>query len=210
MATSSEAVLRRHSRSAVSQPRPPDRRAAITIARRGPGRAAIVAGVLALGACGSSDPQLPQPPCPTALLLDGAQRTSAYRAGAEPRPSELRYLAVLTDLGSTCRYYDDGTREGVDVDLTFNLIAERGPALSGVEQLTYFVATVGPGRQIVHEEVLNSDLAFREGEQQAGWTEELTLRLPSITPAQATDYTLYLGFKLDDAELKRREQPLLR
>lgn len=175
-----------------------------------PGRAALLAGVLALGACGSAEPELPPPPCPTALLLDGAQHTSAYRAGAEPRASELRYLAVLTDLGSSCRYYEDGTREGVDVDLTFNLIAERGPALSGVEELTYFVATVGPGRQVRSEHVLRGDLSFAEGEQRTGWTEELTLRLPSITPTEAADYTLYVGFKLDDAELRRREQPLLR
>jgi hypothetical protein len=169
-------------------------------------------GVLALGACAAADPELPPPPCPTASLLDGAERTSAYRTGAAatPSPNHLRYIAVLRDLTSACRYYHDGSKEGVEVDLTFNLIAERGPALPGVEQLTYFVATVGPGRQILHEEVLNSDLAFREGEQQTGWTEELTLRLPSITPAQASDFTLYIGFKLDDAELRHREQPSLR
>jgi hypothetical protein len=171
----------------------------------------MLVAVLTLGACGSSDPELPPPPCPRALLLDGAERTGAYRAGAEPRPSELRYLAVLTELSSACRYYDDGTREGVDVDLTFNLIAERGPALSGVEELTYFVATVGPDRQVRSEHVLRGDLSFAEGEQRTGWTEELTLRLPSITPAQAPEYTLYVGFKLDDAELRRRErQPPLR
>ena len=183
-----------------------------TVARLRSGQAAILAGVLSLGGCGSSDPELPPPPCPTALFLDGAERTSAYRAGtgAEPRPDELRYLAVLTDLSSACRYFDDGTRQGVDVDLTFNLIAERGPAVSGVEELTYFVATVGPGRQIRSEHVLVGDLAFAEGEQRTGWTEELTLRLPSITPARAADYTLYVGFKLDDAQLRRREPPLLR
>jgi hypothetical protein len=58
--------------------------------------------------------------------------------------------------------------------------------------------------------VLRGDLSFAESEQRTGWTEELTLRLPSITPAQAPDYVLYVGFKLDDAELSRREQPLLR
>jgi hypothetical protein len=187
-----------------------NRRTTVPIALLGPGQAAIVVGVLALGACSSSDPELPPPPCPRALLLDRAERTAAYRAGAELRPSELRYLAVLTDLSSACRYYDDGTKEGVDVDLTFNLIAERGPALSGVEELTYFVATVGPGRQVRSEHVLRGDLSFAEGEQRTGWTEELTLRLPSITPAQAPDYVLYVGFKLDDVELSRREQPLLR
>ena len=178
-------------------------------ARRG--QAALITGVLALAACGSAEPELPPPPCPTALLLDGAERTSAYRSGAAaPSQNDLRYVAALRDLTSACRYFDDGTRAGVDVDLTFNLIAERGPALAGVEELTYFVATVGPGRQIRSEQVLNGDLAFGEGEQRTGWTEELTLRLPSITPAQASDYTLYVGFKLDDAELRRREQPLLR
>jgi hypothetical protein len=188
----------------------PRRAAACRPATLPPAGAAMLVGVLAVAGCGSSDPELPPPPCPTALLLDGAQRTSAYSAGAEPRPSELRYLAALTDLSSACRYYDDGTRQGVDVDLTFNLIAERGPALSGVEELTYFVATVGPGRQVRSEHVLRGDLSFAEGEQRTGWTEELTLRLPSIGPAQAADYTLYVGFKLDDAELSRREQPPLR
>jgi hypothetical protein len=170
----------------------------------------LAAAALALGACGSSDPEAPPPPCPRASLLDGAERTSAYRAGSEARPSDLRYLAVLTDLSSACRYYGDGGSAGVDVDLTFNLIAERGPALPEVEELTYFVATVGPGRQIRSEHVLRGDLSFAEGEQRTGWTEELTLRLPGITPSQAADYTLYIGFQLDDAELRRREQPSLR
>jgi hypothetical protein len=170
----------------------------------------MVAGVLALGACGSSDPELPPPPCPTALFLDGAERTSAYRAGAEPRPSELRYLAVLTDLSSACRYYGDSTGQGVDVDLSFAMIAERGPALSGSEEVRYFVATVGPDGQILAKDVLSGDLPFAGDEERVGLTEDLTLRLPSVTPARAADYILYIGFQLEDAELMRREQPLLR
>jgi hypothetical protein len=182
----------------------------IPIARPRVCRGAIAVGVLALGACGSSDPEPPPPPCPTALLLDGAETTSAYRAGAAPRPAELRYLAVLRDLASACRYYEDSSGQGVDVSLSFNLIAERGPALSDSEQLTYFVATVGPDGQILAKEVLRGDLTFAEGEQRAGWTEDITLRLPTITPAQGADYALYVGFQLDEAELERREQPLLR
>jgi hypothetical protein len=174
--------------------------------------AAALAGALGLAACSSSAPEAPPPACPAALFLDGAERTTAYRAGAgaEPRPDQLRYIAVLADLTSSCSYFESGGNKGVDVDLTFNLIAERGPALSGVEELTYFVATVGPGRQVRSEHVLNGDLAFAEGEQRAGWTESLTLRLPAVTPAQAKDYMLFIGFKLDDEELQRREQPLLR
>ena len=174
------------------------------------GRTAVLVGALALGACGSSDPEAPPTPCPRALLLDGAERTSAYRAGSDARPSDLRYLAVLTDLASTCRYYEDVNGQGVDVDLSFKLIVERGPALSGSEEVTYFVATVGPDGQILARDVLRGDLPFAGGEERVGLSEDLTLRLPSVTPSEAADYMLYIGFLLDDAELRRREQPLLR
>jgi hypothetical protein len=174
-------------------------------------RLAAGLGLLALGACSSTAPEAPAAPlCPAALLLEGAERTTAYRAGAEPRPSELRYLAVLTDLSSACRYYDDSNGQGVDVDLSFNVIAERGPALSDGEELAYFVATVGPDSRILARDLLRSDLTFAEGEERAGWSEDLTLRLPSVTPGQGRAYTLYVGFPLDDAELARRRQPLIR
>lgn len=178
---------------------------------RRPAGVTVSLGVLALAACSSAEPELPPAQaCPAAMLLDGAEHISAYRAGAEPRPDELRYVAVLTDLSSACRYFDDASGQGVDVDLSFKLIAERGPALSGSEEITYFVATVGPGNQILARDALSGDLPFSGDEERVGLSEDLTLRLPSITPAQAAAYTLYVGFQLEDAELERREQPLLR
>jgi hypothetical protein len=163
-------------------------------------------GLLALGACGSTEPTQLPPPCPATLLLEGAERTTAYLAGGEGRASEIRYLAVLRDLTSACRYYSGGDGAGVDVDLNFNLIAERGPALAGNEELTYFIATMGPDGRILAKEILRGDLAFADGEDRVGWSEAVTLRLPSVTPDAGEGYTLYLGFQLDDAELERREQ----
>jgi hypothetical protein len=168
--------------------------------------------MLALAACGSTAPETPPAPplCPATLLLEGADRTTTYRDGADARPSEIRYLAVLRDLTSACRYYGGGTGAGVDVDLTFNLIAERGPAMSGTEELTYFVATMAPDGRILAKDMLQSELAFANNEDRTGWSEDLTLRLPTVTPEEGGGYTLYLGFQLDDAELARRRQPLLR
>jgi hypothetical protein len=165
--------------------------------------------MLALGACGSTPPETapPPPPCPTALLLEGLDRTTTYRAGAEPRPSELRYLAVLTDLTSACRYQN----AGVEVDLTFSLTAERGPAFSSApEEVTYFVATLGPDEQILKKDEFSAELDFEEGYAGARWSEELTLLLRSVTPDNGADYTLIVGFQLNDAELAQRRQPLLR
>lgn len=182
--------------------------------RTGPlrsGAAAALLGVLALAACSSAEPELPPAQaCPAALLLNGADRTSVYRTGAEQRADALRYIAILTDLSSSCRYYSDDTGEGVDVDLSFKLIAERGPALSGREEVTYFVATVGPGNQIVSRDVLSGDLPFAGDAERVGLSEDLTLRLPSITAAQGGAYTLYVGFQLDEAQLEREQQPMPR
>ena len=140
-----------------------------------------------------------------------AQSARPYIAtSAAPRPDELRYIAVLTDLSSSCRYYSDDTGQGVEVDLSFKLIAERGPALSGTEEVTYFVATVGPGNQIFSRDVLSGDLPFAGDSERVGLSEDLTLRLPSITAAQSGAYTLYVGFQLDDAQLEREQQPTLR
>ncbi len=161
-----------------------------------------------LAACASSKPApRPVPPaCPAALVLEGAERTTSYRGG-ERSPDALQYLAVLTHLQSTCSYND----KGVDVDLGLDLIAQRGPAAAQEKvPLTYFIATVGPERQILSKQLLDSEIEFTKGEDLAGVAEQLTLRLPAVTPEQAAAYSLYLGFQLDDADLERRLQPLLR
>ena len=169
----------------------------------------MLAGALSLAACASSDPEAPPPACPPALFLDGAAQTAVYTpgAGTEPRPDQLRYLAALSDLSSTCRYVD----EGVEMDLTFNLTAGRGPAFSSTpEEVTYFIATVGPDRRILKRDAYPAELSFGEGYAGARWSEQLTLLIRSIKPAQGQYYTLIVGFQLDDEELKRLEQPLLR
>jgi hypothetical protein len=169
---------------------------------------AVAIGLAALlAACASSETEPPvAAACPAALLLDGAERTTSYRGG-ERSPDALQYLAVLTHLQSSCSYND----QGVDVDLALDLIAQRGPA--GTQDsvpLTYFIATIGPNRQILSKQLLDSQIEFTKGEDLAGVAEQLTLRLPAVTPEQAAAYNLYLGFQLDDAQLERRLQPLLR
>jgi hypothetical protein len=157
----------------------------------------------------SSSPEPAPAACPAALFLDGAEQTAVYTpgAGTAPRPDQLRYLAALSDLSSACRYVD----EGVEMDLTFNLTAGRGPAFSSTpEEVTYFIATVGPDQRILKRDAYSAELNFEEGYAGARWSEQLTLLIRSIGPGQGSYYTLFIGFQLDDEELQRREQPLLR
>src|SRR5690606_40596842 len=133
--------LERSDRGAEGAPRGP-------VAHRmmRPDRAAAMLGALALCACSSSDPQTPPIACPTAVLLDGADRTSAYRTGAERRPDNLRYMAALLNLASDSREVG----EGIVVALCFDVLAERGAAVSDAESLEYFVAPVGSEYLIPH------------------------------------------------------------
>jgi hypothetical protein len=169
--------------------------------------AALGLAALPLVACGTSAPQTAAPACPTALFLQGAEHTASYRPGAGRQPDALRHLAVMTNLASGCRY----GAEGVDVDLAFDLIAERGPAFAGDSaDLTFFVATIAPDGEIRSKQVLSSAIAFGADEAAAGMSEQLTVRVPAVTPEQGGAYRLYLGFQIDEAELQSRRQPLLR
>jgi hypothetical protein len=172
-------------------------------------RPAATLALLLLAACAGGDKgPPPQPPaCPATLFLQGAERTSAWADEAAPSPENQRYVAAMTNLRSGCAYNE----AGVDVDLAFDLIVERGPALADqTAPLTFFVATMGPGSEILAKQVLTSQVAFEPSDRVAGSAEEMTLRLPGVTPEQAGDYALYLGFQLEEAELEERLQPLLR
>jgi hypothetical protein len=175
-------------------------------------RAALPVALLApvlLAACASNEEApAPLPPaCPGALILQGAERTAVFTPGAGNRPSALQHLAVVTNLASACRFGE----AGVDVDLAFDLIVERGPAMAGdAVELTYFVATLGPAGEVLAKQLLTSEIAFEGEEQVAGVAEQLTYRLPSVSAGQGQDYDIFLGFQLDPAELDQRLRPLFR
>jgi hypothetical protein len=188
----------------LTHERPHARPGALRPAARG---AALGLAALALAACATSAPQTAAPACPPALFLQGAEHTASYRPGAARQPDALRHLAVMTNLASGCRY----VAEGVDVDLAFDLIAERGPAFAGsAADLAFFVATIAPDGQILSKQVLSSAIPFGTGEDAAGVSEQLTVRVPAVTAEQGGAYRLYLGFQLDEAELASRREPLLR
>ena len=89
------------------------------------------------------------------------------------------------------------------------MTAGRGPAFRTPQEVTYFIATVGLTNRSSNG-TYSAELAFEEGYAGARWSEQLTLLIRSIKPAQAIVHALFIGFQLDDEELQRREQPLLR
>jgi len=149
----------------------------------------------------------PSPPaCPSVAVLEGAGVTAGYRPGDERNPRSLRYMAGLSEPVSSCRYRSDG----LEVDLSFNVLAEKGPAFNGGPlELTYFVAVVGPDQQVRSKELFSTELTFADGRKVAGQAESLTLRYPFVFAGEGVTLSFFLGFQLDPAETRRRMQRLL-
>jgi hypothetical protein len=168
-------------------------------ARRAPG---WLLGLALLG-CGTSEP--PPPPCPLALIVQGAEQIATYRSAVPPDPAELRYLAVLADLSSGCRYQDGG----LELALAFNLIAERGAAMADETlRLAYFVGAVAPDGRLLDKQRFTAELTWPVGRERTGVQQELVLRYPSIDIATGPDYRFYLGFQLDPAEQRESIQQM--
>jgi hypothetical protein len=166
------------------------------------GSAALVLALLFAG-CGS-DPPEPPGPCPSAALLQGAESTSIYAPGSEQGPDDLELAIALNDLVSACQ----PTGAGMDVGIAFNVFAQRGPAFQPEPiRLSYFLATVGPDRQIVDKQLLDIELDMPADQESTGMRETITLRLPGVGEAQAAGYRVYVGLQLDEPARRQRLEP---
>lgn len=153
------------------------------------GRASAFMSAAVLAACAqqAADPSLVACP-PTQIAVP------ADRVGHGNDDGQLRYVASMADLVSACRQDE----EDIEIDISFVMSAERGPAFA--EQpvtLTYFLATVNPNRDIVDKQLLDVQFAFLPEQPVSALRETLTLRLPASDEASGANYSLYLGFQLD-------------
>jgi hypothetical protein len=159
----------------------------------------------AVTACSSNEEGAPPgQACPLAFIIDGASRIAVPPPSVNEDPQALRYVAALSDIRSDCRHDE----AAVEVDIGFDLLAQRGPALEGDRvNVTYFVATIGPDQTILDKQTFEAEVLFPEGRQVAGIFEALTLRIPIASAADALP-ELYVGFQLDPAELRGIPSPL--
>ncbi len=153
-----------------------------------PASAAVLASFLS--ACANQSGDLALDACPPAQIA-----VPTDRIGYDNGDGELRFVAIMEQLSSSCRRDEDD----VEVDITFIMRAERGPAFEGQPvRLSYFLATVDPKREIVDKQVLDVQLAFEPDQPESALRESVTLRLPASTEATGANYSLYLGFQPDN------------
>ncbi len=156
----------------------------------------IAAGItLLLAACASQPGERVELACPPVQIA-----VPADRLGHNNEAGELRFIAVMDELISSCRQDEDN----LEVEITFTMSAERGPAFDAEQvDLAYFLATVDPNRDIIDKQILDVQLDLGDDKALSALSETVTLRLPASTEASGANYSLYLGFQPDQQPRQR-------
>jgi hypothetical protein len=165
----------------------------------------LAGAVLLLAGCSVFSKSTPSPPCPRVLLVPDVGTAVGYREGAGRDITDVRYRATIADAKGDCRY----TSDGLSMDMTVTLYAERGPALGPREpaDFEYFVALTDPQRQIVSKAVFKGRVVFPTGQDRVGFPDEITIgpvRLPDRN--LGPDYTVLLGFQLTPEQLEENRR----
>lgn len=153
------------------------------------GSAVALTAASLLGACAGLPSEPVSVACPLVKIA-----APANRLGHNNPQGELRFVAVIDELSSSCSRDDDD----ILVDIAFTLSARRGVALGeGPVPISYFLATVDPNRKIIDKQILFLAIDLERDRPSSTLRETVTLRLPASTEASGANYSLYLGFQPD-------------
>jgi|GEM_PF-360739 len=96
-----------------------------------------------------------------------------------------------------------------DVTAGVELLAERGPALTGdTAPIEYFIAIQAPDGSVAGRQGFTLDFEFEDGARQARAVDYLTFQLPNATPEALPRYRIFVGLQMTESEwsFSRRTQ----
>ncbi|MDP6953048.1 MAG: hypothetical protein QGF53_09855 [Alphaproteobacteria bacterium] len=146
-----------------------------------------------------------QLPCPQVRVLAEGERYARFRDG-EVDPNGLEIEANFLSLEVTCDYDDDddpASRMVLDLDLVVGV--ERGPAaLATGDQVPYFVALIGPDRQVVERTRFDVTVPAPVAGQLFALAEpeEIRLVFPAGSGTAPWQYEVVVSFQLDRKQLE--------
>lgn len=157
----------------------------------------VVAALLALAGCATDEGEKLQRRCPQTAIVHELERATDYGKD-EVAPQNLVARAVMHGVTGGCQYGEDG----VEVDFTLALAAEKGPRLGGSSvSFPYFVSLVEPDRAIRGKELMTANFAFEEGKKSAESAEPIHVFIPLAKDDDAGDYQILAGFQLTEEQI---------
>jgi hypothetical protein len=114
--------------------------------------------------------------CPAAVVLKPLAQTAVFNApGMAMRPTDVMYYGILSEIDAKCSTSGDTLQASLDVIIA----AERGPATKGDSvDLTYFIAVVGPGDQILGKKSYGVRVDVPQNTKRAGVTDHIDAQIP--------------------------------
>jgi len=138
------------------------------------------------------------PPCPTVATVDDAATLTRF-VGSDRDLTDVAFEAEIGEMKGSCGYDEDE----IDVDLTVEFIASRGPADTARRaDFRYFVAIARRDQTILARKEFDSHIEFPGNQTRAGIVEELVQRIPIQPGESGRNYVIYVGFALSPEELE--------
>lgn len=137
--------------------------------------------------------------CPAASILGNAERVAQFKQGSGRDLIDVMFQAEIGKLNMSCRYL----KGRVVTDISFELIAERGPAArSRTGEFDYFVAISDAKGRVLAKENFHSKIAFPENRRSAGILEEIEQSIPLRKDEDGGGYEILVGFQLTEEQMK--------
>ncbi len=162
-------------------------------------RAAIIGLALLLSACGMfGSSSAPAVTCPEVSKVGDVARLTRFGPGGHDL-TDVAFEAVVGKLGGTCSRGENGS---VDVQLTVEFIAGRGPAdHTRKAPFSYFIAVVDKNDNILAREQFDTGVQFPGNQTRNAITEEVDENIPLQKDQQGNQFRVFVGFVLTPDEV---------
>ncbi len=168
-----------------------------------PRRFSVPGLLLALTAAGCATNEAELQPCPSALVVQPAADVTQFLPGPGRDLTDVIVEAKIQGVDGECEVSieRDGSGE-VLVDMTVLFEANRGPAnQTRSAQLSYFVALVDQGQNILKKPVFDAEVAFPANGNRVRFADNIAVDIPLAVGEQAASYNILVGFQLTEDEV---------
>lgn len=166
--------------------------------RRRLGRAlGLALALTAAAACSSDNPV--RSGCPAIRIPADTERLTRFAEGGARDITDMRLQAGVTFLSGECEIEE----EVITMTFPIAVRAERGPANDdGVSEVELFMAVTKPDRTILTRRALPITLRFPGNRTDVVASETISIEIPKKPEQTVDDFLVFLGFKLERAELE--------
>jgi hypothetical protein len=165
----------------------------VNLRQAAPGAALL--GLLALAGCGwfshESKTAAAAAACPSAIILRPLANTAVFAPGLAPRPENVAFYGLLSEVDSSCTFSVGAVLMKLDVIV----IGQRGPmAKADAVDLDYFVAVTTPQQEILSKKPFSVRIQLPPDKVRAGVTDHIDEEIP-LDGHTGSDLTVDLGFQ---------------